>query len=186
MGKPMRGYWWYLILIIAIIFIVMSVMGLTAEEGPGSYLIQYIGGITAGVIYIILFFTMPPVISRHRAKKFASFMQNWKPSYPLDEPAVITVTRDEEGFGFKSASFIAINGRPAISLADGESGKILSSESHVKLVATAEGAPDGDYELDVLAGERIEIHIVGNEFKPDRTKRTGGRQPDGTPGFMPH
>lgn len=166
--KPMRGYWWYILLFCAIVVILTCVLNLCGVKqlGMDSTLANIAAIIIAGS-YITAYFVLPKVI-RSKAAEAASVQAS--ENVPLKIPAQIRIVRDSSVAGAMVPYIIYLNGQQVCSLNNGCSEMITITMKQNVLMTNAVGSSKVRYEFEARDGASGEIHVKGGVFLPKTMK----------------
>ena len=161
--KPMRGIYWWILLVLCVIFFVKTVIDI-AREGFGSVMNSDRGwGIIVSVLYIAAWFIVPKLKFLQPVDRSAPKAEE---NAPLAVPAHLTIVRDSSVVAVVLPTEITLNGVPACSIKNGASETIELTMKHNVLLTNATGSPNVRIEFDAPDGGNGELHVKANAFRP--------------------
>ena len=169
--KPMRSWFYYLLLVAVIALFVKALYTGFAQGFDRLFTSDEAWGLIIAPLYVAAFILVPKLKLLQPVSTAPAVAP--EQNAPLAAPARLTIIRDSSVMGMALAMGVFLDNQPACTIKNGESATVTLTMKHSVLRVSATGSPNVRLDVTAPEGGVGEVHMKGGVFLPKTLKWNG-------------
>ena len=166
--KPMRSWFYYLILVAVIAMFVKALYTGFTQGFERIFASEDGWGVIVAPLYVAAFFLVPKLKFLQPVSTAPAVAP--EQNEPLSVPARLTIIRDSSVAGMALPMGVFLDNQPACTIKNGESATVTLTMKHSVLRVNATGSPNARLDVTAPDGGVGEVHMKGGAFLPRTLK----------------